>query len=568
MSSASGTLCGVCETQDVVRNAIFWCPECDEGLCTSCEKHHRASKSSRNHEVTSVNNYQQIPSSIASIKQYCPDHEKKYQHYCSQHEKSCCPLCLTTNHRKCDFLAIDEIIKTSKTSALFDIMEQSILDMKSNIERIAKYRGQNLGEIQQQRQRFQTDIKEIRDKINKHLDKLEQEIQQNIKAAEQIAKSQIDRLISNISDHGKTIDDLQETLSATKNFATDLQTFLGGKMFEAEIQKEEKFMQSLIEGEDLQRINLQCKIADEMSHILSMTKIGEISVVTSPPTITMTMDKDNKAQQTVPKISKTINDINPTLLTRFEISKVSKREKGLGITGCTFMPSRKMVFVDNDSNRLVIHSENGLFDCEIPVSHNPLDVTCIDENTVAVTHNSEPYHIEVIDMANKKVVKKIKTSNKCYGITNKEGRLIFYTFGRGIQTVDVTDESTVTTVVKVDYQNHCNYVTASKDKLYHTCPGSSTVTCYTVTGQMVWTYNDGFILNGIRGIIVDNDSYVYVVSYANYSIVVLSPDGKGARRLLGNEIGILYPYGIHFDKGRNILLVTNSCGIAFLFNIK
>ncbi|CAC5373366.1 unnamed protein product [Mytilus coruscus] len=438
-------------------------------------------------------------------------------------------------------------------------MEQSLKDMKSNIERKAEDRGQNLGKIQQQRQRFQTDIKEIRDKINKHLDKLEQEIKQNIQAAEQKAKSQLDGLLSKIFDHGKTIDKLQNNISATKNFVTELQTFLGRKMFEAEIQKEEKFMQSLIEDGDLQQINLQCRIDDKMSDILSMTKFGEISVIANPPTITMTTVRDKQAQQIVPTISKTINDINLTLLTRFEISKGRKE---LGITGCTFMPSRKMVFVDSTNNCLLIHNENGLFDCNIPVSHCPFDVTYIDENTVAVTHNTEPYHIEVINIASKKIVKKIKTSDRCYGITNKEGRLIYYDSWGGIRTL--TDESTV---VQVDRYKTWNFVTTSKDTIYHTYPSTNTVTCYTVTGQKVWEYKDELILKSIYGVTVDNDSNVYLVSYWNNSVIVLSPDGKHAHPLL-QENGIKNPYGIHFDNGRNILLVTNFNGTAFLYNSK
>ena len=130
------------------------------------------------------------------------------------------------------------------TSLLFEMMEQKIKEMKMNIGRITDNRGKNLAEIQQQRQKFLTDIKELREKINKHLDKLEQNIQQNIQAAEQKAKSQIDRLLSKVSDHGKTIDLLQKNISATKHFATDIQTFLGMEMFNDEIQKEEKFIQS------------------------------------------------------------------------------------------------------------------------------------------------------------------------------------------------------------------------------------------------------------------------------------------------------------------------------------
>ncbi|VDI36857.1 Hypothetical predicted protein [Mytilus galloprovincialis] len=229
MATASGTFCGVCETQHVVREADYWCPECEEGLCTLCEKHHQASRATRNHEVTSVNDYKRIPPTIASINQYCSDHEKKYQHYCSEHEKLCCPLCITTNHKKCDLLALDEIIKTSKTSALFDMMEQSLKDMKSNIKKIVEDRKHNLEIIQQQRQKMKTDITKIRNKINKHLDKLEQQIQQDIQAVEQKVQSQLERLLSKLSDHGKTIDKIQNDISSTKSFATDIQTFFGGK---------------------------------------------------------------------------------------------------------------------------------------------------------------------------------------------------------------------------------------------------------------------------------------------------------------------------------------------------
>ncbi|XP_071176395.1 uncharacterized protein [Mytilus edulis] len=276
-------------------------------------------------------------------------------------------------------------------------------------------------------------------------------------------------------------------------------------------------------------------------------------------------DRGKQAQQMVPTISKTINDINLTLIKKIEISEGNK---GIGITGCTIMPSGKIFFVDVNNHRLVIHSDNGLFVYEIPVSHFPLDVTYIDENTVAVTHVGEPYQIEIINIANKEIVNQIKTSNQCYGITNEKRRLIYHENGSGIQTTDVNSESTATTFVKVDGEHHWNYVTTSKDKIYLTEYKSGTVTCYTVTGQKVWEYKDESILKYINGVAVDNDSNVYVVSIGNNSIVVLSPDGKQARRLLAEENGIQYPSGIYFDKDRNVLLVTNSRGPAFLYNIK
>lgn len=88
---------------------------------------------------------------------------------------------------------------------------------------------------------------------------------------------------------------------------------------------------------------IHCRIIDNMYDILSMTKIGDVSVTTNTPNIALTMARDKQAQQIVPTISKTINDINLTLLNKIEIPKGERRNE---ISGCTIMPSGKMVFVD------------------------------------------------------------------------------------------------------------------------------------------------------------------------------------------------------------------------------
>lgn len=137
MASSNSTLCGVCECQHLTTNATFWCPECDEGLCSTCLKYHNASKSTRNHEIISVDKYRQLPSFVVRVQQYCSEHDKKYQLYCLQHNP-CCPHCFTTTHKKCNLMALDEIVKTSKTSASFDNLEQSLNHLKENIKRITK----------------------------------------------------------------------------------------------------------------------------------------------------------------------------------------------------------------------------------------------------------------------------------------------------------------------------------------------------------------------------------------------------------------------------------------------
>jgi hypothetical protein len=38
MATSSDVLCSICEAQHTIKNADYWCPECEEGLCSECQK--------------------------------------------------------------------------------------------------------------------------------------------------------------------------------------------------------------------------------------------------------------------------------------------------------------------------------------------------------------------------------------------------------------------------------------------------------------------------------------------------------------------------------------------------
>jgi septation ring formation regulator EzrA len=77
-------------------------------------------------------------------------------------------------------LSIRELIKSSKTSALIDQIEQNLTYIKNNIDKITTSRQQNMSEIRQQREIFPDQIRQIHVKINSHLDTLEQNILQKL----------------------------------------------------------------------------------------------------------------------------------------------------------------------------------------------------------------------------------------------------------------------------------------------------------------------------------------------------------------------------------------------------
>jgi hypothetical protein len=67
------TLCGICESQHITKCAGQWCPECEEGLCFECQKHHSLSKSTRTHGIISIENYKKLQKYISEIAHNCRD---------------------------------------------------------------------------------------------------------------------------------------------------------------------------------------------------------------------------------------------------------------------------------------------------------------------------------------------------------------------------------------------------------------------------------------------------------------------------------------------------------------
>ncbi|XP_063435946.1 uncharacterized protein LOC134716864 [Mytilus trossulus] len=550
MESPSTVICDVCESQHRTTHADFWCPECDEGLCSQCLKYHNALKATRAHEVISVENYKQLPTSIANIAHHCSQHDRKFQMYCPQHESVCCPLCIRANHANCvGILSLEEVIQTAKTSVLLESLDQNLKDIKINIEGVVKDRKQNLSEIQKQRQKFHDEIKQVRNKINEHLDTLEKRLLQELYAAETKVKSQIEDLLEKLTENTENVNSMENSISTIKDYASDLQAFLGSKMIETEIQKYGTFMQSLFDEGSLRMIDINSKIDNKITHILlNATSLGTISIESSSPLVFMKSGKELQAQtrslQHVPP--STINDKIMTLQRKFDI---------YGNTGCSISPTGDLIIIDHGNYGLLIYKEDGTLKNKVHLStQNPVDIACIDDKTVAVSFQYCK-QIQIIKISTKTVERTLKTGGNCYGLCHSDDHLLYCDTGSGIQKVNMSDNCS-SILVKDNFLSAWSYVATYKDKIFYTNCNQYTVTCCSLTGEKMWEYKDQLV-SFPRGLAVDKDSNVYIASSGNNSIIVLSSDGKKARKLLGNDNGICQPFGLALDVKKENLLVAN-----------
>ncbi|VDI45807.1 Hypothetical predicted protein [Mytilus galloprovincialis] len=248
-----------------------------------------------------MESYNKLPASISNIVNYCTNHGRKYENYCPHHDKLCCPACISIDHRSCiGLLLLQDVLKTAKTSVLLDSIESDIIDMKCNIENIIQDRQQNLVIINDLRNRYRLEIKQVRSKLNFHLDTIEENIFEDLDANENKVKREAEKLITKLSEKKKVVEDLVRNISAIKMHATDIQAFIGSKSIEIRLEEEEKYLQGLTEDGSFSQILLKLNINEKLSNMKSTIKdFGNVTIETSQSSVVLKKTKTKLAQKTL-----------------------------------------------------------------------------------------------------------------------------------------------------------------------------------------------------------------------------------------------------------------------------
>ncbi|CAG2230667.1 unnamed protein product [Mytilus edulis] len=134
---------------DVTKDAGRWCTRCEEGLCDDCEKAHRKSKSSRNHQVISIEDYRKIEH--VSISQVCEHHGENLEWFCKSHDEVLCVVCVPSKHKACsDVIPISANSANARQSTALSDLEERIEETLRNVKQCIKNRESASNELKKQ----------------------------------------------------------------------------------------------------------------------------------------------------------------------------------------------------------------------------------------------------------------------------------------------------------------------------------------------------------------------------------------------------------------------------------
>jgi hypothetical protein len=359
---------------------------------------------------------------------------------------------------------------------------------------------------------IENEIQELRTQINTHLDKLQEDLIKELTEAEkQVFRETLELRVS-LDEKQRKLTEYQTNIANIKMYASDLQTFITVKQIEKDVETHDTCLQSLVNSDSLNQTKLTYKIDTGLKNITtSIQKFAEVVVEAKPCKIVFVRSKNKQAQMMVAELSPPMSVENIQLNLKQKIIT-----NGSFIRGCSLLPDGKMVFPCYNTSTVRFISKDGLELFQIgkdkTVSFTDDTVYIKNDNSVAVSSGGGGKRcITIIDIESQKVLTTISMNTYICGMAVR-GRTIYYcAWDKGLKMLNLSDKS-VSDIISCDMST-IQYVATLGDKLYYTHTNTNTVTCCDLHGTTQWEFKDERVLQGARGISVDNDGNLYVVGY-------------------------------------------------------
>ncbi|XP_063442935.1 uncharacterized protein LOC134723243 [Mytilus trossulus] len=553
--------CGPCESQHLTNIAELWCPNCTEGLCSTCLKYHNVSKSTRMHKTITIENLTTLPDFVRDIDYACSNHSNVLDLYCSVHEKVCCMDCITSDHSECPGItSLVKVVQGVKESAFYHSIMKNIEDLTEYASKLQKNRNENADKLQQEKRFLFEKVKSKRKEIASHLDKLEEDLLQQIDSTMTQESQQINEAVSNLQKKIDTLTEYKSQISSLIENATEVQTFLGLKEIDNNIVKEEENMSRMVVEPGMKETSVKMEFANEIDGFADEIKLMgnlELNKVTTDMRYAGTKSQLAKS---LSNIKSGIDNIKLSCITKFKIPYNFQAENN--ICSCAILADERVILLNKCSNEtsggLHIFKKNGDYQERVLCTSNPSGLAVMNKSEIAVSFCKEK-SIKVYESEKFTVQRLLIDGHLFCGLSCESECLISGVRNEGIYFISCSS-GTILKILPTDI-THLNYVHIKEGKTLISDFQNNILHCRSSDGELKWKFSDN-VMKGPRNICTDNFGNIFVASRDSASIIVISSDGHDFKKVLGVKDGVQCPKAVCYDVMQSILVIASGNGLA------
>ena len=541
-----GFECDPCRYDDDRKEAVSFCIECDEYLCSTCSSTHKKLSVSRNHQVVtgsamprrgSVKAYAAMEAdSSQRVAVKCSCNCKNVTIYCKEHNEIICDDCQRLKHRACETMSIDQASKQvtlpSKENTLNKVnkLKESVESLKTN-----RHTDNETLEIQSS---------ECRRKIKDFSQKLREKI-------ETLEKATLDEVVDYEIKHRTKIEQHIDTCTtAITKLEIDYQLFESTPATQDNLLfiRNLQLMKTMDHVEqalkDMEReVTKPCIDFEGDTSILSDAKsLGNVN------TTTMSTSRPVIADMTV-KSTRKVDVKDPSDRYMYEPT----------ISGSVFMPNGELMLCDFSGNASVKQfSIDFAFKEQIKLASQPWDIDIVADDEVVI---SLPVNMSLIFL---KVFPKLQQGSSiqldqvCRGVV-VDGGAIFVSFDNGEVRVLDRDGNQLKNLYSLQKFNFPYYISVPKAGMLCVSEHVAHTIRMLNNGKEVYTYKHSGLQYPL-GMYIDGGNNVLVCSIVSNDIHVIDSNGNHKKVLLTKNDGLNSPYTISFRPSDNTLVVGGMMG--------
>lgn len=482
--------------------------------------------------------------------------------FCVTHDEPVCNKCVVEFHKECQRITpLATIVDHwQETGRFHDVLERAS-NTNHNIEKLVQVLTGSKNSLTLSKSEVQRNIKDLRYRIDQHLDKLEVSINQQLEHLYQEESKDVGRLL-------QILDEIENKIMTICVDISDLFT---------EENQEERFLKIHMADRNLQHLK------NDIEGVLTSTKSIDIKF-----TIDKTLEsflKDlkpfGKLNLVKSEVKPQLNDMqhkhaqvhvhcsesSPTILLSEEQEvKIDTNGSRYLITGCLSISDGRFLFIDRNSEVICIQDTNGDIERLAEVTDSPYDVALVNEKNMllGITFGSKAY-IDKIHFGERKESTRIPMNGFCSGICYSEGFFFTVVRSKGIFKVSLIlgKCSLLIKVPAIDI----GYISVQGDKLVYSNAKQRSVSCCKSSGEPLWVYK----MEGTgcpRGVQLTRYFDVILVDSGFNEVVCISADGRGRKTLVKGS-GLHEPFCLNLNVDTQRLLVSNLMnGKAFTYILK
>ena len=551
--------CSPCEYDGVVKKAKYFCTECQEYMCQSCETLHKRFKGTKTHTVSLCGDTKTETKEDDCSTVACSCQRNDVDIYCKYHNEVFCSDCKIIKHRQCQTRPVDTFIADLDTSFDAEAIEYAN-EVKCMLENQVTKCKERLEQIDTDTNNQKEDVLLFADELKKKVDTLKESSIEELCRCSSLHKEVIDYHVSACNTALKTLSFEKSNQEKLKESRNKRQRFL------SHVKLTQTLKDVCVLNEEMRTEKYEPILSFERNeNLFSVLKAENLGIVTH----------NLKRQHCLFNADMTISSIQKMKI------RIASDSTTPWITGSAFLPNGDLILCDKNNVSIKHFDSKFKYRETVGLSSAPRDCCSINKDEVLVTLPSER-QIQRFQTVQTLQLKNILNLDKqCEGIDclNQD---IFVTcidmIGKEIRIIDIegnVKRKIVLNEVETDLNLRPFYVTVSNwGQIYVTESNidinKTQIRCFEKYGACRYTLSREN-LDGIGGMLVDDQGRLLACFWRSNTVQVISKDGTTCQKFLdsNDDNRMAGPYSISYRESDATLgLTLRDKNYMLLLNMK